>query len=211
MNLLPLFLAWMWHKHSGATPAPAPLPTPPPWPTTSSPPPMPAFAAQTPAAPNPTADSGTPLSALHADALAPPGQTAPKTPAAHTTSIPTTPQAAARAASRAVKKKAHSAASSAASRLLSPIPGVKLPNPFGHKHRAAAVDMRSEPVADLQGILIQRGATLTRDGLYGPKTAQAWTALAKQKGLPGQITRVGPKVASVAAQTFDALAVPPIP
>lgn len=70
---------------------------------------------------------------------------------------------------------------------------------------------KSAAVTDLQTILISRGAKLQRDGLYGPKTANAWSTLARSKGLPPTISRVAPKVARVVAQTFDALSVPAIP
>jgi peptidoglycan hydrolase-like protein with peptidoglycan-binding domain len=66
-------------------------------------------------------------------------------------------------------------------------------------------------VADLQSALIKRGAKLSRDGMYGPKTAAAWKALANQKHLSPMISRVGPKIARVATNTFDVLSVPAIP
>lgn len=77
--------------------------------------------------------------------------------------------------------------------------------------RTAAVAQRSATVSDIQAILNKRGAKLPRDGLYGPRTASAWSSLAQSKGLPGSIARVGPKVARVAMQTYDALSVPAIP
>jgi outer membrane biosynthesis protein TonB len=66
-------------------------------------------------------------------------------------------------------------------------------------------------VRDLQTVLNARGAKLTRDGLYGPKTASAWSSLAKRKGLPPTISRVSPKIARVVMHTYDALSVPAIP
>jgi peptidoglycan hydrolase-like protein with peptidoglycan-binding domain len=71
--------------------------------------------------------------------------------------------------------------------------------------------LRSASVLRLQTILSQRGAKVARDGLYGPQTASAWKQVATRKGLPAIITRVGPKTASVATNTYDALAVPAIP
>jgi peptidoglycan hydrolase-like protein with peptidoglycan-binding domain len=59
--------------------------------------------------------------------------------------------------------------------------------------------------------LNDRGVKVTPDGLYGPKTASAWQKLAKSKGLPTTISREGPKVAKVATQAIETLAVPPIP
>jgi hypothetical protein len=69
----------------------------------------------------------------------------------------------------------------------------------------------SVPVAKLQQILVSRGAKLSRDGLYGPRTASAWSKLASSKRLPSTITRVGPKVAKVVTQTYESLSVPAIP
>lgn len=70
---------------------------------------------------------------------------------------------------------------------------------------------KNATVSDIQAIVNTHGGALKRDGLYGPKTAAAWTALAKGKGLPNQISRVGPKVAKVAIQTFEQLSMPAIP
>lgn len=67
------------------------------------------------------------------------------------------------------------------------------------------------PVAKLQQILISRGIKVAPDGLYGPRTAKGWQTLAKSKGLPAGIKRVGPKIANVATHAYDSLAVPPIP
>lgn len=203
MNLVPLFLAWLWSKRERAAAAPKP----PPWPTPSSPPPVPAFAPQH-AAPADASATATPLAELHHEALAPPASkpAAPKPSPARSVT-----QAATHAASSAAKHAAHKATSKATKAVTSVLlPGSSL---FHKKHKAAApkIDMRTEPVSDLQAILITRGAKLQRDGLYGPKTAQAWSTLAKSKGLPPQISRMSAKVASVATATFDALAVPPIP
>lgn len=69
----------------------------------------------------------------------------------------------------------------------------------------------TQTVKTLQKILNQRGANLKPDGLFGPKTAAAWSSIAKQKFLPSAITRVGPQTARVVTQTFDALSIPAIP
>lgn len=70
---------------------------------------------------------------------------------------------------------------------------------------------RNASVAELQAIVNARGGKLKRDGLYGPATAAAWAKLANSKGLPPTISRVGPKVASVAMHTYEILKVPVIP
>lgn len=67
------------------------------------------------------------------------------------------------------------------------------------------------PVRRLQEALNKRGAKLVPDGLYGPKTAAAWSSFAKSKGLTPTIARKGPKLADVATHTFDALSFPAIP
>lgn len=182
-GLIPLLLIWAWSR-SGAMPS---VPSPPMWPTTASPPPspppMPAFQSQPPPL-SPTADTGTPLAALHTQAQQP-----AKTPAPKRKPVP-----AAAAAARA-------AATKAARSVKVPL-SVKLPGASAQKTAA---------VVDLQKIVNARGAKLKPDGLYGPKTANAWSSVAKSKGLPPTISRVGPKSARVVAQTFDALSVPPIP
>lgn len=186
MSILPLVLMWMWSesRRGGGTPN---APAPPQWPTAASPPPpMPAFAAQA----TPTAEHGTPLQELHK---------APPAPApAHQVPKPKPKQSAASQALQAARSGR--------------IPGVKLPGGlrlpgFGLSTTPSKVAL----VFDLQGILNTHGATLARDGLYGPKTASAWQALAKKNGLPTTISRNGPKTARVAVQTFDALNVPSIP
>jgi peptidoglycan hydrolase-like protein with peptidoglycan-binding domain len=67
------------------------------------------------------------------------------------------------------------------------------------------------PVAALQKILISRGIQVAPDGLYGPRTASAWSALAQRRQLPPSISRVGPKIAKVVTHTYEALSVPAIP
>lgn len=66
-------------------------------------------------------------------------------------------------------------------------------------------------VANLQKIINSHGGKLTPDGLYGPRTASAWSTLAKRKGLAPDISRQGPKIAKVVTATFEQLQVPPIP
>jgi peptidoglycan hydrolase-like protein with peptidoglycan-binding domain len=66
----------------------------------------------------------------------------------------------------------------------------------------------TQAVSKLQQILNQRGAKLKQDGLYGPKTASAWKAAAKSKGLPDTIARVNSKTAKVVARTYDSLSIP---
>ncbi len=180
-EIIPLVLMWMlWQRGGGASPPAVPT-----WPTTSSPPPMPAFAPLPAHAA--TADTGTPLSDLHhaPPTPAPAHRTAP----AHRAAAPSAATAAARATHTALH-----------------IPGAKLAALARSKETTHDVH-----VFDLQSILISRGAKLARDGLYGPKTAGAWSALAKKKGLPASITRVGPQVARVVTQTYDILSMPPIP
>jgi peptidoglycan hydrolase-like protein with peptidoglycan-binding domain len=67
------------------------------------------------------------------------------------------------------------------------------------------------PVLKLQQVLNSRGAKLVPDGLFGPKTAAAWSKLAAAKALPPSISRVAPKLAQVVTHTYDALSMPVIP
>ena len=71
--------------------------------------------------------------------------------------------------------------------------------------------MSTALVSNLQKIVNTHGGKLVEDGLYGPRTASAWTALAKRKGLTPTISRQGPKIAKVVTQTYEQLQVPPIP
>lgn len=189
--LLPLLAIWMLNNRSGAPPSAAPRKkrkpkaSAPRWPTPASPPPMPAFQARTTAPSADPSKSSTPLADLHNN----PPQLAP----AYITNSKL-PEKAKQAAISAFKKKSSS--------LLAQRFG------FGAPAQPAAT---SVSVASLQQILTSRGYPLVRDGLYGPKTASAWTAAAKAKGLPPTIARVGPKIAKVVAQTYDALSVPAIP
>ncbi len=197
--LVPLIMMWMLNKSGGGSPASSSSSSaasaarrkktkkkarkPPAWPTPASPPPMPAFQAQTPSAD--PGQSSTPLADLHNN---PPALM----PAFIQKS--TLSNKAKQAAANALKKKSSSLLSN-----------------FGFGSKPAQPAATSVSVASLQQILTTRGYPLVRDGLYGPKTASAWTAAAKSKGLPPTIARVGPKIAKVVAQTYDALSVPAIP
>lgn len=158
---------------------------PPRWPTPLSPPPMPAFQSQIP--PPPSADTATPLSELH---RAPPKvRPVDKSgPAARAAAAAAARASAARDVAHSVKVPLH----------------VKIPGRAAPERTAAAV-------IDLQKVVNARGGKLKPDGLYGPKTASAWSALARSKGLPATISRGGPKTAWVESRTYDALRVPPIP
>lgn len=117
--------------------------------------------------------------------------TSPETPAPANAIEPA--QAKAKAKSKKAKPKAAAAAKA--------------------KSAAAKAGQQVATVLSLQTILNSRGAKLKRDGLYGPKTASAWSVAAKKKGLPAAIVKVGPtgQLARVASRTFDALKTPPIP
>ena len=182
MDLTPLLLLWaIGSKRSASADVPA-------WPTSASPPPMPPM----PPPPPPLAPLAS-AAAPHADANsgAPLSELLKQADAVHH---------AAQTAKKAVPKKL-SAKSLAAS-----MPGALFIAPNSGK-----VTLFNVSVADLQTALIRRGAKLKKDGLYGPKTAAAWQAAAKQKNLPTAIARVDPKIARVAKQTFQVLSVPAVP
>lgn len=196
-QLIPLLLLWAWGSRNAAQAAPAPAPArAPKWPTTSSPPPMPAFQGKpTPTPPPPSADpsgSSTPLAVLQRSAPAPKPITESKgpTPASQVDN-------AKRAATAAIKKHTTSLLRKKAASF----------NLFGK----SSTPTSSALVSDLQGILAKHGVKVARDGLYGPRTAAAWSSLAKKKGLPSQISRGGPKIANVATQTFERLSEAAIP
>lgn len=181
--LLTLALLWLYSDRQKLRP-----PAQPAWPTPASPPPppqppIPAFQSQMPPA---DANTATPLPQLH-DAPPEPVHADATTPAHAATA------AAKHAAKHAASKVLHS---------------VHVPNPFGHKKKKA---LKTAAVHDLQSILISRGAALSADGKYGPRTASAWASLAKGKGLDATIQRVNPTVAQVASHTYDVLSVPAIP
>jgi hypothetical protein len=186
IDIVPLFLLWAAGQGKGK-PATKPALKPPKWPTPKSPPPMPAFKARKTAPPS--ADPGktsTPLATLHKSPPVPPPASA----------IDTAKQA----ATRAVRKRASQLLARQAATF----------NPFGKKAAATAATSTAL-VSQLQSILSAHGVNVTRDGLYGPRTASAWSSLAKRKGLPGAISREGPQIAKVVTQTFERLSVPPIP
>lgn len=191
--LLPLVLLWAFanRRDEGGGGSHATAPSQPAWPTTRSPPPpMPAF---TPFVPEPAANA-TPLATLHQKALnAPKPRSKPK---------PSSPLDTAKRAATSAAKKAASSAFHSASK------GFSLSDLLPSSKGTATLN---KSVADIQAVLNTHGSTLRRDGLYGPKTASAWSSLAKRNGLPADIKRVGPKVAAVAIHTWDALSVPPIP
>ena len=183
--LFPLFLLWLNNKPNATAPKAAKKRRAPKWPTPKSPPPMPAFQARKTAPPS--ADPGstsTPLAELHAN---------PPTPKP-ASAIDTAKQK----ATAAIRKRTTSLLQKHALSI----------NPFAKK---AAPATSTALVSDLQKILANHGAKIVMDGLYGPKTASAWSSLAKRNGLPGSISREGPRIAKVVTQTFERLSVPPIP
>lgn len=181
MSLVPLLIMWLWSQRGGAAPH---APTEPNWPTSASPPPVP------------------PIPAFHSQPP-PPSMSHPSadtgTPLAQ---LHSQPPVAPHADSGSPAAAAAKMLKSAAAHKLPKIPKISLSKGAATKNAA---------VQDLQTLLIKRGAKLTRDGLYGPKTASAWNALARSKGLAPAISRVGPKIARVVMHTWDVLAVPPIP
>jgi peptidoglycan hydrolase-like protein with peptidoglycan-binding domain len=87
-------------------------------------------------------------------------------------------------------------------------PPVPPPPPLdaaAHTTPLHAVEPREILVADAQRIAITLGQSLKPDGLFGPKTAGAWGALAAQHGLDPSFTRLGPRTAQVSATTYDTL------
>jgi peptidoglycan hydrolase-like protein with peptidoglycan-binding domain len=162
---------------------------------------MPAFQAQPP--PMPDANTGTPLSELHRKPERPPpaaanepAQQAAKAKKKAAAKKKATPPSAASRAARAARTRVPAALRKAAPKAAASV----------QVGPAKVAPTRDASVADLQNILNKRGAKLKKDGLYGPKTAGAWSAAARGEGLPTTITRVGPKVARVIASTYEALA-----
>lgn len=200
-QLLPLILVWLFANKNNGQGA-LTRSGPPPWPTPTSPPPMPAFNAQ----PSPhTADpsgSSTPLAALHnaPPKIAPASSTEP--------SHLSTPQAVKKAAIAAFKKKSTSLLKQRISKQTARVSTPSLSALLRNQGSGSATTVS---VANVQKILNQRGAKLKQDGLYGPKTASAWSKIAKSKGLPDKIARASGTTAKVMTQTYDALSVPPIP
>jgi len=191
-SLLPLFLLWAAGNKGGTTVRSAKRKgkgkgKAPQWPTPKSPPPMPAFhsRATTPPAPVDPGATNTPLAELHANP--------PMVPTPTTDPI----ESAKHAATQAIRQRTAALARQAAISF----------NPFAKKSAPTSTAL----VSQLQTILTNHGGKVVRDGLYGPQTASAWSALAKRKGLAPTISREGPKIAKVDAQTFQTLSVPPIP
>lgn len=221
-SLLPVLAALWLCGRGGGKERPPPSPTSAPlWPTTISPPPLAAFTPMpqpphapepaAPAPPTPSAETATPLATLlHTPPTPPTTHAAPSAPIPrHTRAAAkiTTPHAA-----------VHKAAAQQLAKMAPQLPWKGPPiGPQAIPARAAIAKPKPAPkttlrqavVADLQAIMIARGARITKDGLYGPKTAGAWSELAHKKGLPPQIKRVNSKIASVSSVTYDALAVPP--
>lgn len=172
---------------------------------------MPAFQPRTtPLSADPSGTS-TPLAVLH---NAPPKVPAPKTDAGlkkkRVAKPPATPTAIKNAAISAFKKKAASALQAQA-RAARANPLAAL-SPFAALSTSFSTQAASSvPVLNVQKVLISQGQKLTPDGLYGPRTAAAWSKVAKAKGLPPTISRVNAKTAKVVTQTYDALSMPAIP
>jgi hypothetical protein len=195
IDLAPLLLLWaIGSKRSSSVDVPR-------WPTAVSPPPPPPLPPLPP--PQGAAPPGVPTWNAFTGVPDPASAQHPaESPAAPLSEL--LHQADVLHAAHAAASKAVSKAKAAPKRLLKGIlhaPAVGPPAPA----------QENVSVADLQKILIRRGAKLAKDGLYGPKTAAAWKAAASAKHLSPMITRVGPKIARVANATFDALSVPAIP
>ena len=203
-NLIPLVLLWLWNNNnSKAQAAPLTRSAAPPWPTPNSPPPMPAFNARPTPSKAPSADpsrSSTPLAQLH--------NAPPKVKPA------STPDQIKQTAIQAFKKKATQqlkARVSPTNLVRSATKGVSPSSLLSSALTFNSNTSTSVPVSDVQTIVVRNGAKIKKDGLYGPKTAAAWTKLAKAKGLPATISRVGPKTAKVVTRTFDSLSTPAVP
>lgn len=195
-DLVPLVLLWALSQRGGprdpfASPFANTPQKPPLWPDIHSPPPpLPAFEPHVPP------QHGTPLDALHkgAEKVTKTANVLDK-------------------ARNAAKKAAPTAARQLAHQTLSRVrKGVSLRDPFSGLLPSSRGDVLvTKPVADVQAIVNARGGRLQPDGLWGPKTAAAWTALARSQGLPATIERGGPKVARVAVHAWDVLSMPVIP
>ena len=189
-GLLPLVALWLWNRQGAAAPPAPPVPSVPQWPTPTSPP-LPAFkSTATPhsAAPaHPTVPKSVPHSAD-------PGHSS--TPLADLHNAP--PKVAPPTAFQPEALKAQAKS--------------KAMNALRGKLRAAAgTPTSSVAVSKVQSILSAHGLSVSNDGLYGPKTAAAWSKLAAAKHLPTVINRGGPNIDKVATQTYEALQLPAIP
>ncbi|HKW09199.1 MAG TPA: peptidoglycan-binding domain-containing protein [Gemmatimonadaceae bacterium] len=183
-DLLPLVLMWALRNRSCP---PSGTPT---WPSSGSPPPAPP-----PPAPPPTdANTATPLGDLKGGGGKFGGGGATFDLDEESKLGPPGVQAAIDAAKRAASQRA--------------IPRVlKKLVPTG----PPAPELVTTKVSELQRLLNARGARLTPDGLFGPKTAKSWQTYAKSKKLPATITRASSTTARVSPTTLTSLYVPPIP
>lgn len=166
------------------------------WPSAASPPPMPSL-------PGPSADSGTPLSDLAAAASAPQPSAATAAPPSDKVRMPPPDKLTAAALKRAAKAKAVTTAKRAAAKKGKTI--------FQRIVKAGppVPTQQDVSVSNLQSVLVRRGyKSIKKDGLYGPKTELAWKALANGNKLSPMISRVGPKVARVAKDTYTTLSIP---
>ncbi len=113
----------------------------------------------------------------------------------------------------AAKKAAPAAARQLAQSALSRVrKGVSLRDPFSALMPSSRGNpLVSKSVADVQAVINARGGKLRHDGLYGPRTAAAWGALARSQALPADIERGGPRVARVSMHAWDVLSMPVIP
>jgi len=75
-----------------------------------------------------------------------------------------------------------------------PKPAVKVAKP--------SVPLKKVKVLNLQKVLNKLGAKLKKDGLYGPKTARAYSKIAKSRKLNSSIRRVSGKVAKIASDSW---------
>jgi len=77
--------------------------------------------------------------------------------------------------------------------------------------RAGTPGLASKSVLALQRLINTRGGVVANDGVFGPKTAAAWRAIAKKFGLPPTIERANARTARVNPTTYEILNVPSIP
>jgi hypothetical protein len=181
-DLAPLLLLWAIGKRGSG----------PRWPSAASPPPsMP----MPPMPPGPTAETATPLSDL----------AQPRIPPAPSKAAPARDK-------RVITDKFRSMVPDAipkAKRRYMPMPlmpGATVVTPPAGPPIPTQMDVS---VADLQKVLQRKGyKSIKKDGLYGPKTALAWQALARGRRLSPMIERLGPRIARVTQDTFLVLSTP---
>lgn len=196
-DILPLVLLWAFSQRNSGPRDPFQRPGPPLWPDIHSPPPpLPAFVPHVPTPPAAQPGHGTPLDALHRGA-----QKVVKT----ANVLDKARDKARKAAPAAARQLAHAALGRVRK-------GVSLRDPFSTLMPSARGDVLvSKPVSEVQAVINARGGAVQQDGLWGPKTAAAWTALARSQSLPATIERGGPRVARVAVHAWEVLSVPVIP